>query len=297
MTPITILVTGSNGQLGSELKDLAAAYPVYRFYFFPRNELAIERESEVEKAFALLRPHFVINCAAYTAVDKAETEKEQALAVNATAVGVLARAAKRFGVYFLHVSTDYVFDGTSRQPLKEDHPVAPVNFYGETKLRGEEAAVSENPQSIIIRTSWVYSAHGKNFVKTMLRLMAEKQSISVVADQWGSPTYAADLAQAILQIISSGQWKPGVYHFSNQGVINWAQFAEAIGQLANRNCQVHFITTEQYPTPAKRPAYSVMDSTKIVAAYGIVLRPWKESLLACLRKLNEAGNRSGSSAQ
>ncbi|MDQ3278416.1 MAG: dTDP-4-dehydrorhamnose reductase, partial [Bacteroidota bacterium] len=231
-----ILVTGSNGQLGSELKELAREYTQYKFCFFSRQELAIENAEEVERAFALLHPQFVINAAAYTAVDKAETEKEQAMAVNATAVGLLAKASKKFGSKFIHVSTDYVFDGSSREPLDENAPVSPVNYYGETKLKGEEEALGENPESIIIRTSWVYSVYGKNFVKTMLRLMAEKESISVVADQWGSPTYAADLAEAILHIVESRAWQRGIYHFSNDGVITWAQFAEEIRKLSNSKC-------------------------------------------------------------
>jgi dTDP-4-dehydrorhamnose reductase len=283
----TILVTGSTGQLGSELKELAPAYPQYKFVFLSRTELSIDNAEEIEKAFAFIRPQYVINCAAYTAVDKAESEREQALAINAAAVGLLAKAARKVGAKLIHVSTDYVFDGNSQQPLNEEAPVAPVNFYGETKLRGEQEAQKENPESIIIRTSWVYSAYGKNFVKTMLRLMAEKESLNVVADQWGSPTYAADLAKAILHIIESGHWQPGIYHFSNDGVINWAQFAKEIGRLSNRSCKVNFITTDQYPTPAKRPAYSVMDKTKIATSYGITIRPWKESLQECLRKLSE----------
>ncbi|NTS42071.1 dTDP-4-dehydrorhamnose reductase [Flavisolibacter sp. BT320] len=283
-----ILVTGSNGQLGSELRELAPSFPQYKLVFFSRTELAIENGEEVERAFALLHPQYVINCAAYTAVDKAETEKEEALAINARAVGLLANASKRYHAKFIHVSTDYVFDGTSREPLAEDAPVSPVNFYGASKLKGEEEAQKENAESIIIRTSWVYSFYGKNFVKTMLRLLAEKESISVVSDQWGSPTYAADLAEAILHIIESGKWLPGIYHYSNDGVINWAQFADAIRQQTGSNCTVQFITTEQYPTPAKRPAYSVMDKTKIVAAYGIALKPWQESLQVCLQKLQRA---------
>lgn len=283
-TPV-ILVTGSNGQLGSELRELALNYPQYKFVFFSRADLAIENAEEVERAFALLHPQYVINCAAYTAVDKAEAEKEQAIAVNATAVASLAKASKMYGAKFIHVSTDYVFDGTSREPLREDAPLSPVNFYGASKLRGEDAAQKENPDSIIIRTSWVYSFYGKNFVKTMLRLMAERESVGVVADQWGSPTYAADLAEAILSIIESGTWQPGIYHFSNEGVINWAQFADEIRKLSNSACQVQHITTEQYPTPAKRPAYSVMDKSKIVSAYGITIKPWQESLQACLQKL------------
>lgn len=290
MTAPTILVTGSNGQLGSELKELAPFYPQYKFCFFSRSELAIEDAEEVQRAFALLRPRYVINCAAYTAVDKAETEKEQALQVNATAVGVLAKTAKEHGAKFIHVSTDYVFDGESETPLTEEHPTAPVNFYGETKLKGEQEALKENADSLIIRTSWVYSFYGKNFVKTMLRLMAERESVGVVADQVGSPTYAADLAKAILLIIESGKWQPGIYHFSNAGVISWAQFAQQIATLINSSCKVNFITTEQFPTPAKRPRFSVMDKTKIYESYGIQLVPWEESLKACIQKLREVAH-------
>lgn len=287
MAQPVILVTGSNGQLGSELKELSSAYSQFAFHFFTRAELPIENEDAVQKAFSLLRPQYVVNCAAYTAVDKAEAEKDAALAINATAVGLLAKASKQFGANFFQVSTDYVFDGTSTRPLREDDLVSPVNFYGETKLRGEHEASKENPDSIIVRTSWVYSSHGKNFVKTMLRLMAEKESINVVSDQWGSPTYAADLAEAILQIIKSGRWQPGIYHFSNDGVINWAQFAEEIGKQTNSSCKVNFITTDQYPTPAKRPAYSVMDKSKIAVVYGVAPKPWKESLQQCLHAIGE----------
>lgn len=281
-----ILVTGSNGQLGSELRELAPRFPLYDFRFYSRLELAIERAEEVEKTFASLKPQYVINCAAYTAVDKAEAEKEQSLAVNATAVGILAKAAKDFGARFIHVSTDYVFDGNSKEPLSEEHPVSPVNFYGETKLKGEQQALKENDESIIIRTSWVYSYYGKNFVKTMLRLMAERENVSVVADQYGSPTYAADLAEAILQIINSGNWKPGIYHYSNEGVISWADLAAEIAAQTNSTCKVTYISTDQYPTPAKRPAYSVMDKTKIKDTYHITPMQWKESLQRCLQKLS-----------
>jgi dTDP-4-dehydrorhamnose reductase len=290
MATKTILVTGSNGQLGSELKDLAPQYPQYKFCFFSRSELAIDNAEEVERAFALLNPHYVINAAAYTAVDKAETEKDEALAVNAKAPGLLAKAAKKFGAKFIHISTDYVFDGESEVPLTEGHPVSPVNFYGETKLKGEQNAIAENPETVIIRTAWVYSVYGKNFVKTMLRLMAEKESISVVADQVGSPTYAADLAAAILQIIEHGKWHCGIYHYSNEGVISWAEFAAEIGRQINSSCKVAFITTDQYPTPAKRPRYSVLDKSKIKANYGVTISPWQRSLQTCLQKLLSSEN-------
>ena len=285
----TILVTGSNGQVGSELQELSVLFPQYRFRFFSRTELAIDDGTAISDIFVTVKPDYVINCAAYTAVDKAESEKEQAIAINATAAGLLAKACRQAGAKFIHISTDYVFNGESETPLKEDAPVLPVNFYGESKWKGEQEAIRENAESIIIRTSWVYSCYGKNFVKTMLRLMGEKEQVSVVADQYGSPTYAADLAEAIMLIISSGKWLPGIYHFSNEGVINWAQLAEEIRQQINSACTVQFITTEQYPTPAKRPRFSVMDKHKIVAAYNISLRPWQQSLQKCLRKLQHTG--------
>lgn len=281
----TILVTGSNGQLGSELKELAATLPGMDFRFTSRQELAIDDESQLEALFAEIKPSFVINCAAYTAVDKAESEKEEALRINATAVGYLATVCKQHGAKLIHVSTDYVFNGENDRPWREDDPVSPVNFYGESKLRGEQLALSANPDSIIIRTSWVYSYHGKNFVKTMIRLMMDKDEINVVADQFGSPTYAADLARAIVTMIQSGNWLPGIYHYSNEGNISWAEFADEIKKQINSSCKVNHITTQQYPTPAKRPSYSVMDTSKIRSAYGVETTPWKVGLHACIQKL------------
>jgi dTDP-4-dehydrorhamnose reductase len=283
----TILVTGSNGQLGSELKDLAGTYKEAVFIFCNREELPITNIAALQRAFEQHRPDYFINCAAYTAVDKAETEKEEALAINAIAPGNIATLCAQWGCRFVHISTDYVFDGTSSAPLKENAPVKPVNAYGESKLKGEELVMEHNPQSIIIRTSWVYSSYGKNFVKTMLKLMADRKEISVVADQTGSPTYAADLAEAVLQIVFSGQWVPGIYHYSNEGTITWHQFAEAIREETGSQCIIQPIDTEQYPTPAKRPAWSVMDKSKIQQTFGLELQPWKDSLRQCLRKLQQ----------
>lgn len=287
MSAPTILVTGSKGQLGSELKDLSARHTEAVFVFCSREELPITDIAALQRAFELHRPDYFINCAAYTAVDKAETEQEEAFAINATAPGNIATLCAQWGCRLVHVSTDYVFDGTSSTPLQEDAPVKPVNAYGDTKLKGEELVMQNNPQSIIIRTSWVYSSYGKNFVKTMMKLMADRKEISVVADQTGSPTYAADLAEAILQIVFSGQWVPGIYHYSNEGTITWHQFAEAIRTETGSQCTVHPIPTEQYPTPAKRPAWSVMDKSKIQHTFGLSLRPWKESLKICLQKLQQ----------
>jgi dTDP-4-dehydrorhamnose reductase len=201
--------------------------------------------------------------------------------------GQIAAGCAKHGVRFIHVSTDYVFDGTNKTPLKEDHPVNPINVYGASKLAGEQEAMKNNADSIIIRTSWVYSFYGKNFVKTMMRLMAEKDSINVVGDQVGSPTYAADLAKAIMHIIESNQWQPGIYHFSNEGAISWSDFAKEIARQINSSCVVNSIPTADYPTPAKRPLYSVMDKTKIQSQFGIRLKNWKQSLHECINRLKE----------
>ncbi len=280
-----IMVTGSTGQLGSELKDIQAQFSNYRFHFFSRNELSITDEEAVTNAFKSVRPSFLINCAAYTAVDLAEVERENAISINADAVGILASICKQHNTCFLHLSTDYVFDGKNSRPWKETDDVNPVSFYGETKLAGERLAMQNNGDSLIIRTSWVYSQYGKNFVKTMLRLMEEKQSINVVNDQIGSPTYAADLAQAILQIIDSKKWVGGIYHFSNDGAISWYDFAQEIKKSIGSKCTINSISTSQFPTPAKRPAYSVLDNSKIKQVYGVKSKDWRQSLDACIQKL------------
>ncbi|MBL7731219.1 MAG: dTDP-4-dehydrorhamnose reductase [Chitinophagaceae bacterium] len=280
-----ILVTGSNGQLGKELRDIATHFPQYDFIFLGREDLPIHHFEMVRHYFSTYHPQYVINCAAYTAVDRAEQEKDLAFQVNGEAVGVLAAVCKEHHCRFIHISTDYVFDGNGTAPYKEEDAVSPVNTYGASKLEGERQAMLLNPDSIIIRTSWVYSVHGKNFVRTMLKLMAEKESINVVSDQAGSPTYAADLAEAIMDIISYNEWKPGIYHYSNEGNITWFDFANAIKEISGSQCVVNPIPTSSYPTPAKRPAYSVMDKTKITQAFGIGLKDWKDSLtqmITCL---------------
>ena len=279
-----ILVTGANGQLGNEMRVASASYASYNFLFVTKDELPIDDMDAVKKYFADHPIDYCVNCAAYTAVDKAETEPEKALLINATAVGNLAAVCKASNALFIHISTDYVFDGTATVPYTEDHPVAPVNTYGATKLKGEELAQQNNPGSIIIRTSWVYSSFGNNFVKTMLRLMKEREQLNVVSDQEGCPTYAADLANAIMQIITSGKAfeHPGIYNYSNTGVINWYQFAASIKELSGSKCVVHPIPSSNYPTPAKRPSYSVMDTAKIQQIFNIVIPFWKDSLQKCL---------------
>lgn len=282
-----VLVTGANGQLGKELRQLETKWPEFEFLFLSREDLPIHHFELVRNFFKATHPSFLINCAAYTAVDKAEQEEELAFQINAEAVGVLAAICKEQDCKFVHVSTDYVFDGLANRPYREDDLTNPQGVYGASKLAGEKEAVLLNPDSVIIRTSWVYSSFGKNFVKTILRLLQEKPSVSVVDDQIGSPTYAADLAVAILEIISLKSWKPGVYHFSNEAEISWCAFAKAIAALTHSNTPVQAITTAEFPTPAKRPAWSVLDKSKIKAVYGIKIRQWKESLADCLELLSK----------
>lgn len=282
-----VLVTGANGQLGKELRQLETKWPEFEFLFLSREDLPIHHFELVRNFFKATHPSFLINCAAYTAVDKAEQEEELAFQINAEAVGVLAAICKEQDCKFVHVSTDYVFDGLANRPYREDDLTNPQGVYGASKLAGEKEAVLLNPDSVIIRTSWVYSSFGKNFVKTILRLLQEKPSVSVVDDQIGSPTYAADLAVAILEIISLKSWKPGVYHFSNEGEISWCAFAKAIAALTHSNTPVQAITTAEFPTHAKRPAWSVLDKSKIKAVYGIKIRQWKESLADCLGLLSK----------
>jgi dTDP-4-dehydrorhamnose reductase len=280
-----ILVTGANGQLGSEIRTLSRLQPQHTFLFNDRDEVDITDARQVTDCFAGFVPQYCINCAAYTAVDKAETDQQTAYQINALAVKNLATACTQFNTKFIHLSTDYVFDGQGTEPYKEDQRTNPVSVYGETKLQGEQEALSANKEAIIIRTAWVYSEHGHNFVKTMLRLMQSRPEIGVVADQWGSPTYAADLAEAILQIVNSGKWHAGIYHYTNAGAITWHQFAQAISEISGFNCQVKAITTADYPTPAKRPAYSVMNTRKIQQVYGIQAKDWRKSLEICLQRI------------
>lgn len=281
----TILILGSKGQLGNEFQALEKTYPAFRFFFYDVDELDITKTDLVDQRISEIKPDYLINCAAYTAVDKAETDKEVAYAINSDAVKNIAVACSANGARLVHISTDYVFDGEASQPYKEDSEVNPSSVYGLSKLKGEEEALKADKNGIIIRTAWVYSIYGNNFVKTMLRLMSSKPEISVVADQYGSPTYAHDLAEAIMQIISSDKWVPGIYHFTNEGVINWFDFASEIKALSGLTCTVHAITTDQYPTAAKRPKYSVLDKKKIQLTFNIQMRDWKDSLQECLKKM------------
>jgi len=285
MASNTIIVSGSKGQLGCELKELTSSYPQFEIIFFDRAQLSIDNKELLQEVFEKYQPAYFVNCAAYTAVDKAESEIESANTINGIAVGNLASLCKAFGTRFIHISTDYVFNGNATAPLKETDEVDLVNAYGASKLLGEKLALQNNPETIIIRTSWVYSFYGKNFVKTMLRLLSEKQSIGVVNDQVGSPTYAADLAEAVMQIILLGKWEAGIYNFSNEGIITWFEFANEIKRLVNSRCIINELTTAQFPTPAKRPKYSVLDKTKIQQTFSLELKDWKERLGVCVDKL------------
>lgn len=287
-----ILVTGSNGQLGKELKVLADHYPQFRFVFASREDLKIHHYGLVENYFIATKPNYCINCAAYTAVDKAENEKDAAMLVNAEAVGNLAAVCKKYQTKFIHISTDYVFDGESEVPYKEDDPTHPINTYGQSKLTGEQLCMKEDKDAIIIRTSWVYSSYGHNFVKTMIRLMNERTELNVVDDQIGSPTYAADLAEVILKIIHKDQlsiinWTPGIYHYSNEGKISWYNFAVTISELIGSNAKLHPISTAEFPTPAKRPRFSLLNKEKIKKTYQISIPEWKDSLKKCIYLLKD----------
>ncbi|MCH5599081.1 dTDP-4-dehydrorhamnose reductase [Niabella ginsengisoli] len=288
MSKKKILVTGANGQLGSEINELANTFSDFEFLFTDRSQLSISDENAVNDFFDKHQPDFCINCAAYTAVDKAEDPAELPLVetINADAAGFVAKACAKYHTRFIHISTDYVFDGIGTEPYKEYDKTEPVSVYGITKLKGEQNALKYT-DVVIIRTAWVYSAFGKNFVKTMMRLMQDKTQINVVSDQYGTPTYAADLASAIMQIIVSENWQPGIYHYTNEGKINWHEFALAIKELIKSDCDIKAIPSIQYPTPAKRPAWSVLDKTKIKEVYNIKIPDWKESLAVCIGTMKE----------
>ena len=281
-----ILVTGSNGQLGSELQALAPAHDdTCRFFFTDAAELDITDRQAVYSFIEQNRISVIVNCAAFTAVDKAESEPELCNLLNHIAPGYLAEAIASVGGTMIQISTDYVFDGTSCKPYKEEDITNPQTVYGRTKLAGEESVIRTCAGSMVIRTAWLYSTYGNNFVKTMLRLGKERDKLGVVADQIGTPTYARDLANAILTVIEKGI-KPGVYHFTNEGTCSWYDFTKAIHRMEGiENCEVSPIHTEDYPVPAKRPHYSVLDKTKIKQTYGLDIRWWEDALKDCLKKL------------
>jgi dTDP-4-dehydrorhamnose reductase len=281
----TILITGANGQLGNEFGAISSLYEDdYHFIFVGKQDLPIDDFIAVECFFDQNEIDFCVNCAAYTAVDKAETETEQAYLINEIGVKNLATQCQKHNIKFIHISTDYVFDDTATSPITEQQTTNPLGVYGASKLKGEQAAIENNPSTLIIRTSWVYSSFGNNFLKTMIRLMNERESISVVNDQIGKPTYARDLANTVIEIIDS--WEDenaGIYNFSNSGnAISWYDFACAIKESIQSKCIVNAIPSSAYPTPAKRPSYSVLDTTKLENQFSISIPNWENSLKRCL---------------
>lgn len=273
-----ILVTGANGQLGSEIALLSKNYPKYEWVFADRTKITLDNLDLLHVQLNEIKPSVIFSCGAYTAVDRAETERELAFTVNHLAIEIIAKYTIENNVNLIHVSTDYVFDGSSSTALSEDSKTNPINVYGQSKLAGEIACLKENPNSIIIRTSWVYSKFGNNFVKTMQRLMQERDEINVVNDQIGSPTYAADLAIAMIKILESSKWIPGIYNFSNEGEVSWYEFALAIKDFGKYKCNVGGIPTTAYPTPAKRPKFSLLNKEKIKTIYNLEVPDYKESL-------------------
>ncbi|MDX8568001.1 dTDP-4-dehydrorhamnose reductase [Elizabethkingia sp. HX XZB] len=282
-----ILVTGGNGQLGNCLKKLEEQYSDYEFLFTSSSELDITNEDSVKKIFEDFQPQYCINASAYTAVDLAETEKEKAYAVNAYGVENLAKASAENNAIFIHVSTDYVFDGVTNLAYTEDDFTDPIGVYGNSKREGEILALEANPNTIILRTSWLYSEFNKNFVKTMLHLFSTKEELGIVADQYGQPTNAADLAEAIMTIISSPKKIFGIYHFSNYGETTWYDFASKIAELSGSSILLKPLTTAEYPTPAKRPERSTMCLDKIEQDYKIIPEYWENSLEECINILQK----------
>ncbi|WP_428738929.1 dTDP-4-dehydrorhamnose reductase [Sulfurimonas sp.] len=283
-----ILVTGSSGQLGNEIIELSKEFPA-NYFFTDRESLDITDKEQLSTYIQKNNIDTIINCAAYTAVDKAESDVENANKVNHLATKYLAELAKANNIKLIHVSTDYVFDGKNFKPYTEDDNVSPNGVYGKTKLDGEIALQEINPKnSIIIRTSWVYSSYGANFVKTMLRLGKEKESLGVIFDQVGTPTYAKDLAKTILEILPKiDNESVEIYHYSNEGVLSWYDFAKEIMRMAKLDCQINPIETKEYPTPATRPHYSLLNKSKIKQTFNINIPYWKDSLDECLQKLGE----------
>ena len=282
-----ILVTGTYGQLGSEIKDLSGNYPGWEFSRTDIDTLDITDEAAVDKFMGATRPAFVVNCAAYTAVDKAEEEPELAFRINAEAPGILASSCKKYKARLIHISTDYVFDGKGCKPYTEEDRINPQGVYGQTKAGGEKNCLHANPDTIIIRTSWLYSSHGNNFVKTMVRLGREQDSLNVVSDQVGSPTYAGGLALAVLRIIENSHtiYVPGIFHYSDEGVCSWYDFAIAVHEMANIHCKINPVNSGQFPAKAKRPHYSVLDKSKIKSEYKTEIPYWRDSLKNCISNI------------
>lgn len=285
---LRVFVTGSTGQLGQSIQSLAKNYPQIRFQFISRKTLELTNSQSIDAYFSGKLVDVIVNCAAYTAVDQAELEPELADNINHVAVKQLAHIAKEKNAALVHVSSDYVFNGHHFKPYQEDDVVCPHNVYGQTKLKGEDAILKVNPKGCIIRTSWLYSEFGNNFVKTMMKLGKDNEQLGIIFDQVGSPTYAKDLAKAIIEIIKSDSFPNNfnqMFHFSNEGVCSWYDFAREIFELSHIDCRVNPIETKDYPTLAKRPHYSLLNKAKIKAEFGLQIPHWKESLKDCIEVL------------
>jgi len=286
-----VLVTGKNGQLGLSIAKIAQDYPQYDMTFVGRDQLDLSQSQKIIEYFQSKTFNVIINCAAHTAVDKAESDPEIAIQVNYLAVKQMAKIAKDQNAILIHISTDYVFNGKNHKPYVETDPVDPINLYGQTKLKGEQSIYIIQPKGMVIRTSWLYSEFGDNFVKTMLRLGKERENLDVIYDQVGSPTFAGDLAKAIFDMLSRsfqfGTESLQTFHFSNEGICSWYDFAKTIFELSNIHCRVNPIETKDYPTPAKRPHYSVLNKLKIRQGYMLEISYWKDSLATCLNELEK----------
>lgn len=280
---MNILITGANGQLGNEMRVLSALHPKHTYFFTDIAELDICDKVAVSAFVEANAIDLIVNCAAYTNVDKAEEDEATAMKINADAVAILGSQ----GTKVIHVSTDYVFSGDEHLPCKESDPVAPRTAYGRTKYEGEKRLLAVCPEAVILRTAWLYSEYGNNFVKTMIRLGKEKEKLGVVFDQIGTPTYAADLAAAIFTVIECPMWHPGIYHFTNEGVCSWFDFTIAIHELAGiKNCQVSPILSEEYQYKTPRPHYSVLDKSKFKKTFGVSIPYWMDGLRRCVKLLN-----------
>jgi dTDP-4-dehydrorhamnose reductase len=282
-----ILVFGASGQLGHCLKKVAAEQQITDIIFPGEGVANILDEDGLKKLFEYYKPKYAINCAAYTAVDKAEDDVDTARKVNRDGAANVARMCKNYGATLVHVSTDFVFEGNTTQPLTETDYAAPINVYGLTKLEGEQAVTELLPEHYILRTSWLYSEYGNNFVKTMLRLGAEKDELKIIADQVGTPTYAIDLAECILAIIKNDNGQYGIYHYSNEGVTSWYDFAMGIFDVSNTQVKVYPVRTSEYVTRAVRPTFSVMDKSKVKSTFNIEIPYWRKSLEVCIKRLSE----------
>ena len=287
---MNILITGSNGQLGSEIKQLSPYYSSWNFIYKDLPDLDITNIELLEKLVKEEAINTIVNCAAYTAVDPAESNQEIAYAVNVLGAKNLAKLSNLYKIKLIHISTDFVFDGKHYLPYKETDQPNPLGVYGSTKLEGEQEVLAECSNSIIIRTAWLYSSFGANFVKTMQKLGNDRNELNVIFDQVGTPTFAGDLAQTILEILTqleAGSTKKGVYHYSNEGIASWYDFAVEVMSLSNLKCRVYPIETFQYPTPAPRPSFSVLNKEKIKTDFGIEIQHWKSSLKKCIQELDD----------